>query len=119
MAYDDPNTMWWYVKVQVQVEEVRRANVRGTIDVMFSVSGGLDPDVALEGYADLGRGLLLLTDWLADDDPHGPWMVLEDGSLLLTVDEDGALHAPFLAEDRAERLLARINTLPTLRGSLP
>ncbi len=115
IEFDDSRALWQTVHLTVAVSEMVAGEPPSSSSLDVGVA--IDPSVDFERFAD---GLLELDDVVLfltkrtgvfDYEPDR-FGIVEDGALLLSVDRDGKLELPFMAQERRERL----TPLPSLEA---
>lgn len=117
IGFDDGRAMWKTVHLEVTVE--RSLDDVSKPGELVHVGLATGPDAEVTALADGLRALGNLVFFLFDDSPVFEYRtdlraIVEDGSMIATIDGEGRLGLPALEEGRAEPMLEGVETLAEL-----
>ena len=116
VEFNDPSADWRTMHMDVDIEESLGQPVGDQITVGIAVGGAADPSMIRDGLGSLGRVLLFMQRDSAvfAYDPN-LYSILEDGSLLATVDDSDIIRLPVKGSEETKAFLGGIQSLRDLR----
>lgn len=104
--FDDPDALWWTAHAVVKIEDKLGGDYDGDeVRVGWTLTSKDDFEVTEVGLQELGRVVLFLFQRQPPEYEPSLWRIVEDGALLVTVDESGKLALPVAEPERAKMLL--------------